>query len=503
MSTTSTIETTMPTSPVARRAGVFTALLLAAAALTLNGCLPQQLVIWSPDGAHAVVLDANSSSLCDSGGKLTRLDVGTVMAAAWLPSSKQVLLAVQKSAAKWSDLAAVLDKPTADAAIAAAGDFEKALSATPADKELSDEDGKRIMKDVFEHRGNLIAASVAYLRDNRPDVLRKRLDEGKWKVVATTATTYTQLAVHDLDGESLKPGTVVLNRLKNIVGLRLSPSGKAVAFVIGSDRIENSFALWVVPLAAGARPMEVADQVAVYPDWSADGQSLAYIHATARPQEGSNSPVLLGTLATCRVADASGALLAEPEVAQARAGLLFAETLAVRFLPNGQILFAAAQVTLPATAPDMPQRVTLLAFDPARPATLTRMVPRHAEEELPPQMLFDLSPDGTQVSIAGDDARVCVLTLAGADYQWVQNEKGKLQMLPSWRKAGELCFVIPPVKDSKKPAQVAIWSAGKTQVISADWPENVLENLSFTGSAKSDKPSPASQGNAAPAGGAK
>jgi hypothetical protein len=484
------------TNAAGRRARAFATLLLAVAAVTSAGCLPRQLVIWSPDASRAIVMDSNSTSLCNGDGKLARLDVGTVSAAAWLPDSKRALLAVRKSAAKWNDLAAVLDQPTADAVADAASDLEKAIAATPAEKDLTDNDAQRIMKEVFEHRGSLLVAALVYLRDNRPEALRKRASETRWNDILRLVVPYAQLAVCALDGESLKPEMVVLNSLKGVNELRLSRGGKAVAFVTGSDQTEDSVSLWAAPVAAGARPLEIADQVALYPDWSADGQYLAYIHATAQPQQAKDRTILLGALATRRVADASGNLLTIPPDAQDLAGLLFAQTLGVRCLADGRIIFSSADVTLPTTAADMPQHMMLFAFDPARPATLIRMIPRQSQADLPMSMIFELSPDQKQVSISGD-GKVCVMTLATGHIEKVQPISADTRMLPSWRKAGELCFVIPPAKDdpNSRP-QVGLWSAGKTRVISTDWPDEVLWNLNFTGSGKPPGQSTAASGPA-------
>jgi hypothetical protein len=112
-------------------------------------------------------------------------------------------------------------------------------------------------------------------------------------------------------------------------------------------------------------------------------------------------------------------------------------------------------------------------------------------------MLFDLSPDQKQVSVAGGNGRVAVVALADGQITWVLNEEvkeNKLQMLPAWRKTGELCFLIPPNKEMNKNenrGEVALWSAGKITVISKAWPDAVLENLTFAPSQKQPTTAPA------------
>ena len=475
------------------------------------GCLPRQLVVWSPDGGQAVVMDSNSTSLCDGDGKLARLDIGTVQAAAWTADSKHVLLAVQKSAAKWAQLAAVLDEPSRQAAIAAADDLEKAILAAPAGEELTDKVTQDIAKKVFENRGSLAAAATVYLRDNRPEALRKRLGD-KWKdLEEKMSVVYTQLGLYDLDGMSLKPGLVISNSLKGINELRLAPAGKAVAYVTGSDRTTNSFTLWLAPMTANAAPRELADKVAIFPDFSADGQHVAYIQSD-KPLKGASAP--LGTLAWRQVADANGAILAELPDAEDLAALVFDNTSAVRCLDDGRIIFASGDANLPAALAEMPKTKSLFIFNPGVPATVTifnpggrakvaRVVPGKGENQLPEDLLFDLSPDQKQVSIAGGDGKVAVVSLADGQITWVLNEEveeNKLQMLPSWRRAGELCFIIPAVKGAAAGrSEVALWSAGKTTVISKAWPDAVLENLTFAPSQKPPATAPATGPATAPA----
>ena len=188
----------------------------------------------------------------------------------------------------------------------------------------------------------------------------------------------------------------------------------------------------------------------------------------------------LGTLARRRVADANGALLAQPPDAKELAGLIFADTIIVRCLADGRILFSAAEVALPTTAADMPEQMSLFAIDPASPAVVTRMIPRQSEAKIPKQLLFELSPDRTHISIAGNDAKVCVMTLADGRIKWIQQAEGKLQTLPSWRAPAELCFIIPADKDAPNARpEVALWSAGKTKIISKTWPDEVMEKLTF------------------------
>jgi hypothetical protein len=184
------------------------------------------------------------------------------------------------------------------------------------------------------------------------------------------------------------------------------------------------------------------------------------------------------------------------------AALVFDNMSAARCLADGRILFASADANLPAATAEMQKAESLFTFTPGDPAKVARVVPADTKTPLPEDILFDLSPDQKHVSVAGGNGQVAVLTLADGQITWVQKEEegkeNKLQMLPSWRKAGELCFIIPAAKGdpaAKGAADVrnvvALWSAGKITVISKAWPDAVLENLTFAPSQKKPTTAPA------------
>lgn len=462
-----------------RSATICLTLALALASAMSAGCFPRQLIVWSPDAGRAVVMDSNSTSLCDGDGKLARLDVGAAQAAAWMPDSKSVLLAVRASADTWAELAKAIDEPTRQAVIAAAGELEKAILAKPADEDLSDDVVQAIVKRVFEGRGSLVAPALVHLRDVRPDALRERIGE-KWKEMAKLSVPYTQLRLFDLNDMSLKPAAVILNSLQGVHELRLAPNAKAVAYVAASDRTKDGLTLYLTPLTAKAAPRELADRVSFFPDWSADGRHVVYIRSAGAEDA---RPVQVATLSRRQVADADGHLLDELPKAENLAAVVFDNLLAARCLADGRILFASAEMTLPA-AVDAPRPISLFAYKPGEPGEVTRVIPRQAKTQLPPSLVFDLSPDQKLICMT-DDAKVCVVALADGQITWVQQAEGKLRTLPSWRSAGELCFIIPAAKDAPQSRpEVTLWSAGKTRVISTNWPDKVMEKLTFIPSQK-------------------
>ena len=132
-----------------------------------------------------------------------------------------------------------------------------------------------------------------------------------------------------------------------------------------------------------------------------------------------------------------------------QAGLLYAPLNAkVRCLADGRILFASTEVTLPAATRDMPQRWSLFSLDPSKRATVSRVLARQSEIDLPDMAyLFEVSPDETRAAVVGDKGRVAVVTLATGDVRMVQPMESaseghglKFKTVPKWRSNEELCF---------------------------------------------------------------
>ena len=134
---------------------------------------------------------------------------------------------------------------------------------------------------------------------------------------------------------------------------------------------------------------------------------------------------------------------------------------------------------MPVTTNDLPQRQQLFALDPERQSTLTRLVPRGSEEQLPENLSdFEVSPDGKRVVVGGSKSQVAVLTLASGNVEVVQpGGDTDLKSIPCWRSATELCYVAVPTGSTNQPSEVALWQNGKIRILSGHWPERVRKGL--------------------------
>ena len=111
--------------------------------------------------------------------------------------------------------------------------------------------------------------------------------------------------------------------------------------------------------------------------------------------------------------DDKGALLENPPEVRDLAEVVFGKDLKVRCLRDGRVLFAAAEVSLPAGITGAPRRLTLFTLDPAGTPTVRRVFPPAVDARIPDRVdLFELSPDETRAAIPGSKGKVSVASLS-------------------------------------------------------------------------------------------
>ena len=271
--------------------------------------------------------------------------------------------------------------------------------------------------------------------------------------------------------------------------LRISPIGDHAAFVIGPD--SPAYGLWVIALA-GQDGEEQAERrveaglVGLFPDWTPDGRGLVYTKPDKAGLEDSDMEVSLGYLVSRQIFDEAGGWL-EDGAEQRKAWLLFYLHARVRCLNDGRILCSAIEAHFPVTDADLPQSDQLYQFDPARPATLTRVLPAQTLASLPDMIaLYEVSPDGSQLVVADVDlSQVSVVDLAGGDsYSLQEEDLSGFSWMPSWTPDGQLCFRgrPPAVEDEdgktiEQPVEVLLWDGESSRAISKGWPDDLRRSL--------------------------
>jgi hypothetical protein len=433
------------------------------ALLVSGGCVPRR-IFWSPDGQRAAIIAEDGLRLCDAQGKLSDVVARDVKLVAWLPDSRRFIAVQTTEAATWEQASAVLSPEKRSVLIGLADRLREEALAHEGDWDQF----KPSMAADFS--GGELGALLLYVRDHRSEDLPEKLGE-KWTEVREFAVDMHVLRIYEVSDLRAAPGPELLQTLNAISELRISPGGRAVACVQASAN--DALRLTVLP-AAGGPPRVVAEQVAAYPDWTADGQYLVYAAVPANVTA-TQETVQLGMLARRRVADESSALLESFVEPEEKVGILFWPQVKIRCLRDGRIVFSAIEATFPVATQDMPQGASLFSIDPDRQATVTRLVPRAADENLPNGLglgFFEVSPDEKRISVASA-REVAVLTLATGEVQTVFESDAHLEGLPAWRTADELAIVVPPGSEwgSAARPEIVLWSGpDRTRCLSRDWP---------------------------------
>jgi len=434
------------------------------ACLLLAGCLPEKKIIWAPNGQQAVVLAQGDFHLCDAQGKLSPTLLPNVVAAAWFPDSERLVLARSVEIANWKELAAALEPEQVKLVTDLGNAILPRLKAGAKLEEL-------VNKDAQKQGDFTIAAGLLYLRDNQPQAFQTWANEHADESKTADNVNLIMLQLARISRQkTVEPGSVLAKSLAGPAEIRIAPDGKTIAWV------NRTNALWAVS-ADGLQPVQLVEPRAIlFPDWSPDSRSLVFIKPVGEAE------IQLGLLARKTILDESGKMTVT-HATEDLAGMLYDDTSKVRCLRDGRILFSGVDLRIPLTAKEMPQREQLFALDLARQATVVRLIPREVEEEIPQKCWsFEVSPDEKRLSIAADDGRIVVFTVAAGSVETVQTSRGDkaFKFVPTWRSADELCFAALPDKTQTNQVQkpgVALWSAGKIRVLSQDWPTNVLSSL--------------------------
>lgn len=434
------------------------------AVLLLAGCFEQRLR-WAPDGAHAAVVGHDGLYLCDASGKLSPLLLPGARLAGWCGDSRRLVVAVERAEKNWRVFAEVLGPEWTQRIEAEADDlWRRVQGGAPWGVVTMD----------LKERKHLVKIC---LRERHGPELRARLSAGDWEELATKDEKLTELRLARREGEGLNLGEPLFRGVGDVVELRVAPGDRAVAFTCEMKPESEELQLMAALLDGSAPPVVVARHVAWYPDWTPDGRALVGFEASG----GEKDELRLGVLARREVFAADGRLLASGELSYL-AGAMFNGFSRVRCLRDGRVLFNAAEITLPLAAEDYgDQREQLFAVDPARQATLVRLVPRKRESDLPQQLVFfEVSPDEQRVVLGTSKGEVAVLTLASGAVEPIQGAGSKeLQSAPVWRPDGELTYVRRPAAP-KTPGPVGrvefVLRRGETEtVLSAGWTDEMIK----------------------------
>jgi hypothetical protein len=450
-------------------------LILLAASMYLAACGPEKDVQWSSDGKQATIVSGGSLYLCDDQGNLSNSLAEGVEHVAWLPDSSRVVVVCKRELDTWDELVAMAPLGFEEKKIIAAAMIAK--------NEFGGYEGKL---DDFRpsNAGSLTteqwAAAVFYLKFLGDPGFKEKFGDD-WKEIENMKAEVRTVRVMPASPDPAANAIALFATLEEMHELRIAPDGGALAFVtsrgegFGDGQVRS---LSVIAARAGGKPVLVADRVSEFPDWSPDSRDLVYIRCEAKD----TSETQLGRITRRTVRDTQGAILENPPEAVDLAMVIFRDTLKVRCLLDGRILFAAAEAALPAGNNQVSNRLTLFSLDPGQAGSVSRILPRSMDQNLPDRAdLFEVSPDGKYAAVPGSKGRISKVTLATGEVTAIigKDGSGDLQTIPVWRNSQQMCLVAPAGSGytSSKRDEVILWSEGQATIVSQSWPDKVLEGI--------------------------
>ena len=472
-------------------------------AAVLPGCLPEARIAWSPDGRYALVRGGDGLYLSDGAGKLSARIAEDVSAVAWMPDSRQFIAVCDKTVDTWDELAPRLPEAVRKSVEMQAEAFRQQILAYKGDWQ----------KFRFDAKPSDVIAILMCLRDVHGKELAPAVGDA-WKGLAARNSplplkhSVRGVQVFEVADGQANPVKTLLETLGPITEIRVAPGGKAFAYAGQAYPPEGPgavLALYAVSMAAPDKPCRVEGRVSLFFDWSPDGRSLVYAKAdsdepgacmptvTFSTREGQltytrqrfrdpeQQPRLRqGQILRCTVIGEDGTLLKKPD--KLRLALVsFFDSLPVRCLKNGRVLFAARDIHLPA-ADNIPAGLSLFSLDPADPKTLAAMFTPEARKEVVGRLeLLQLSPDETRLCVPDKEGRILLVDLATGKVTAVHAEgtKDPMTTIPAWRSKDELCFVVPQGSKLGAPnrSELVLWSPAGCRRLSQDWPQAVVEGL--------------------------
>jgi len=492
----------------------------------LPGCLPRKALDWSPDGRRIAVIGKPGVFVADADGRLVAEPFAPgAQQAVWFPDSRNLLVVRLAIVTRWADVAAILPEETRNEYLALAervfGEIQAnmGLWADLKSRMEKSEDivgalEKHNMPTTAEvaraHSGNRIAAISLRIAEEHREVLKQFLDADA-KSLDELKVSIWSLEVIDLGSDKPAAARTLVRTLEPILETRVAPKGQAVAFTISPDSgfaaPDPDAALYVVPTDGSTPPHQAAERVSRYPDWTPDGEYLVFARTNATAPHHQDE-LRLGSISRRRVYGPEGTALpdADKQAVEDLVGTFFLPMTRVRCLPDGRILFVAAEAQLPTTAKDLRAQSALFAVSPEGQVEVERLIPREpggkAEQGIE---FFEPSPDGTRIAFCPGNSAVKVVSLATGE-EWSvsgafpsDSEKGLSRVLPAWRNAEDVSFAMSegPPRDGPKRAEIVVGSsATSVRAISKAWPDRLVWDLLMPA------PKPPQERGGAPASGA-
>ena len=465
------------------------ALALAATALFVGGCLPEEFIWWSPDGRTAAIRTPDGLALAGTNGQLSAIVLpGNIQSAAWMPDGSSLVVSRSRTLTNWAAVEPLISREEAAVTLQLAQAIPALLKAgLTASAGSLDELAEKFLKPlglteseawqpplfcaITLHRQELVAAVAGFTN--------AAALEAELSTATTNGITVYEIAILPLrNGQPAGPPRTLVSSLRPLLDPILSPSHAILAFRAGEGALKAM-------TLDGKRSLVVADEAVRSAAWSPDGRTLLHV-----AMEKSDK---VGEIRSCTVVEERGELASSAPQAQTLAMAVFAASGPPRLavLPDGRLLFASLPITLPAPAAAINPGAQFFLLDPARPE-LAPVAVAIKEGSLPDDLsAFAPSPDGEFVAVVegGTDA-VALLELATGKVKIISPAHAgwKSRLIPAWKTPHELTFAVPSATGAAHP-ELVLWQAAEPgRVLSKDWPENIVKPWLEAPGSGEDKP---------------
>ena len=478
-----------------------------AAVVFVAGCIPENSLEWSEDGSVGLLRVEEALYLVDGEtGELSEI--------------------ARENVQPWPDI-------SEDGSLIAYSQAVECSSLTQGIKQLPPGQVKivkyfaaQIRKNVLEAGGltndefpfpdeNIMTSDeyrnwpIRYLCENADTDLLKVLPDEAIKKGKEMAIGYFQVVIVPV--KALQEKRTLTTSLFNMIGLKFSPNGKHLAYLMHTQegQTSNSFeedTLCIASLENDVKAMLVESGVAFGYDWRKDSQAIAYLSADLKNLL-HDDDLILGTLSEKMVADADGGLLAKPEDVHEHGsagthrctgktdelvGTVFYPWFKVEYGLDNRIFFSSLIFPLPMSKRDEPG-CSLFCYDPVT-GTVADVLPLsvsiYTSQQILGISLFSLSPDGKHVLLPIKHNRFVVYEL-GTDSMEIPipeeegfGEEEIPKLAPSWKGSNEFSFLVsgkskflPEPKEGEdqddREQIIVLETDGKNWILSKNWPNEI------------------------------
>lgn len=350
--------------------------------------------------------------------------------------------------------------------------------------------------------------AIRYLCENADDKLLEVL--GKEGIEKGKEQEFGYFRIVVAPAKTPEKKRIVANSVFNVMGMKLSPNNKFLAYLMHTQEgeVSNAFeelGLYVASLETDANVALVSHPVTLGFDWRPDGKAIAYIKADSKDLLHDN--FIVGTLEERIVADANDNLLVKSiELGEkgsagthhctggisGLAGMIFNPWLKAVYGPGDRLFFSGAQLSLPTSTKDEP-KWSLFCYDPVT-ATVTDVLSASVSNytgEAMGMAQFDLSADGKKVLLPMNKNRFLIYrfgdgsTIFPIEESEEFGEENVSALFPAWKGNDEISCMVSEdsrflTKDKEEPHKrkeiVILGADGKLRrVLSENWPDIFLK----------------------------